>query len=134
MKRFFVSLVVVLSFFAITQTQAATFEAPKGSEITASVSGETATVNTTMSDAKWVEQYRTTNKDGKGWSLRHSIANRQASFNVYDGDRFQIVNGNGEFLFISPEACNARYKRFNLKGVVCDCKTNPKGGCSLQVE
>lgn len=123
-------LAVMLMAF-IGTASATTYNAPKGSEIVASVSGDRATVSCNMPDVAYLEQYRVTNADGRGWNIRHSMTSGSATFDPYTGDRFQLVNKKGEFLSLSPELAVSNYSPLVLKGVDVEC-SNPKG-CALQL-
>ena len=133
MKKFY--LVVLMAMVAIAFSsiaEAATFFAPKGSEIIGLVNGDTVTLTIKGMNIKYVEQYRHSNADGKGFIIRHPAVNGSVTFDVYTGDRFQVINNEGKFLFISPELGAARYSPIKFSGIVIDCM-NPKG-CCLQVK
>jgi hypothetical protein len=122
---------VAMAAFVINPASAATFFAPKGSEVTASVVNGIATVSWTGLQVAEVHQYRVDNSDGKGWILAYKPAGNSVTFNPYEGDRFQLVNAQGKFLFISPELAVSNYSPITFKGVVAEC-SHPKG-CALQI-
>ena len=123
-------LAVMLMVFIGTAT-AATFNAPRGSMVTAYVTGDTAVVSWTGMEVAEVQQYRYDNSDGKGFILAYKPSGNSVSFPVYTGDRFQLVDKSGRFLFLSPELAVANYPSISFKGVDIEC-SHPKG-CALQV-
>lgn len=115
----------------VSVATAAIFNAPKGSTVTAYVTGDTAVVSWTGMEIVEVQQYRYDNSDGKGFILAYKPSGNSVSFPVYTGDRFQLVDRSGKFLFLSPELAVANYPSISFRGVVIEC-SHPKG-CALQV-
>jgi len=134
MKKMLITMAVVVATLALiaSQASATTFDAPKGSVVTASVSGDRATVTVNIPEVAYLEQYRITNADGKGWKPRYPVVNGSVTFDPYAGDRFQLVDRNGRYLFLSPELAVSNYGPLAFKGVVVEC-SNP-GGCALQLK
>lgn len=125
-------LAVALMALFIGTASAAIFNAPKGSTVTAYVTGDTAVVSWTGMEIAEVQQYRYDNSDGKGFILAYKPSGNSVSFPVYTGDRFQLVDRNGKFLSLSPELAVANYPSIRFKGVAVEC-SNPRG-CVLQLK
>ena len=122
-------LAVVLMVF-IGTAKATIFHAPEGSTVTGYVSGKIGTIQWTGLDIAEVHQYRYDVSDGKEFILAHKPSGNSVSVKVYTGDRFQLVDRSGKFLFLSPELAVANYPNITFKGVAIEC-SNPKG-CALQ--
>lgn len=131
-KALLIGILFVAMIASITIAEAATFDGKAG-EIAATVADNTATITVTgVGDIAYIEQYRTTNADGKGWILRHPVQGGKATLDPYEGDRIQLVNTDGKWLFISPEWCVTNYRAVQLKGVNCECSS--PNGCALQLK
>jgi|GEM_PF-1237662 len=126
----FLAVLAVMLMGVIGTASAATFNAPKGSTVTGYVSGEIGTIQWTGMEIVEVHQYRYDVSDGKDFILAYKPSGNSVSVKVYTGDRFQLVDRNGKFLFLSPELAVANYPNITFRGVAIEC-SNPKG-CALQ--
>jgi len=114
MKKLMILMLVLALSIPATLALAETYDAPQGSVITATVSGNIATITVTGYQASGLERY-----------YRRGI-DKAAGFQIdlSKGRRFQVMKSD-LYLFITPEDA-AGGAPFKLVGIGVDC-SNPKG-------
>lgn len=126
MKKIIVALLAVTAMVVAggNLANAATKILPAGAKVSASVSSDgMATISVSgVSDIEKVEYY--------AYEGIKSIDGNNASINLREGRRFQVVFGGGYYTLLTPEMSAVPHPEFFGPGVGLDC-SNPGGCCFI---